>query len=328
MGGSDRLQARAPLVAILAVFAMLWPTSLVAGCAYPDIAYLEDDGAVDASSDASDSTVVIDGDAPDGSGGDGKPTDTMLPPVDTGPLPVDAPACPSGATRCGPDCVDTKIDRNHCGSCSGVCETSLPKSFCAAGSCKCRNDTCGFGCTRLGDDPLHCGGCVDGPCNADEVCSGGSCNCRPGLTACLEGGITKCVDLKGNARHCNACTIQCIADNRCVSGTCYLAFPCPPGRTECPSPATPAYAAAFHCADTKNDATNCGACGKKCLVGSVCVAGFCKEYVPAQGCLACPCSDCATLLGLGTTDVTCCPTGSGFGPPICVNGSLCPSAIK
>lgn len=39
--------------------------------------------------------------------------------------------CPVGETRCGPSCVDTQTDSNHCGQCNNACATGL----CADGTC-------------------------------------------------------------------------------------------------------------------------------------------------------------------------------------------------
>jgi hypothetical protein len=83
--------------------------------------------------------------------------------------------CPTGLTRCGVECVDTRVDPDNCGGCGLECETDL---VCYGGSCllSCPTGTtdCSGSCVDLLNDPYHCGTCTE-VCAFDEACRGGVC---------------------------------------------------------------------------------------------------------------------------------------------------------
>jgi len=93
--------------------------------------------------------------------------------------------------------------------------------------------------------------------------------CAGGLAAC--GG--QCLDLTSDLGNCGACGNGCSGPNAtgfaCVAGSCQVAS-CQPGRGDCDT------AAANGC--ETNVATNprhCGACGRSCGPGVLCVQGMC-----------------------------------------------------
>jgi hypothetical protein len=63
-------------------------------------------------------------------------------------------ACPGGLTDCGGSCVDTKTDKNNCGSCGSPCDYlgcadpgwSITKLECMAGVCVATSTPCPNGC--------------------------------------------------------------------------------------------------------------------------------------------------------------------------------------
>jgi hypothetical protein len=91
--------------------------------------------------------------------------------------------CGPHLSPCGSACVDLQSDPNHCGTCTTVCNTVSPN--CSAGACALVTSGCASGltacsvgsltaCVDLMKDPTHCGTCGKA-CNADQVCSGGTC---------------------------------------------------------------------------------------------------------------------------------------------------------
>jgi hypothetical protein len=94
-------------------------------------------------------------------------------------------------TRCGMECIDTRIEPNHCGTCTNVCASGM----CQNGACLdpqiCGEDVC------IDDDPpcltIRCGlhqQCINGEC----FCSAGRVNCDQDRTceSCGRCGVTSC----------------------------------------------------------------------------------------------------------------------------------------
>jgi hypothetical protein len=92
--------------------------------------------------------------------------------------------CGPHLTLCSGSCVDLESDPNHCGGCGTVCN-NVTTPYCNAHSCVSALTQCGSltacsvggGLTACADtmkDPTHCGGC-NTACNADQICSGGTC---------------------------------------------------------------------------------------------------------------------------------------------------------
>ena len=153
--------------------------------------------------------------------------------------------CPSDLTSCGATCTNFSFDPNNCGACGTRCGP-FPNStpYCASGSCA-PACTAGFadcnnklsdGCeTNLGNDPLHCGGCLNAcaaPDNSSATCGGGFCG-----SAC-KGGFNDCDADRGNgcesnassdALHCGGCATNCAVQNGgaapfCSGSTCVASF--------------------------------------------------------------------------------------------------------
>ena len=95
------------------------------------------------------------------------------------PAPVPVPAsgeCLRGLKRCGDVCVDSKLDKKHCGTCDNACTagdecidgTCGKPVECAAGLSRCDGV-----CVDLSSDPNHCGIC-NGRCPS-FTCTNGKC---------------------------------------------------------------------------------------------------------------------------------------------------------
>ena len=207
-------------------------------------------------------------------------------------------ACASGLTRCGSECVDLNVERNHCGACGTVCESGLVAVACRGGICAradCPpNETyCGpvDGCRDLSSDLSHCGLCQH-PC-AGGTCSDGVCGpvgsvCPEGQADCGEG----CTDLRSNDFHCGACGNECDGDvgQVCQGGVCTGGGTCAGGLTDC----------AGSCVDLQTNPFHCGVCGTICpgadTDANPCIAGICVDQCTAHGLANCPggCSDLAS----------------------------------
>jgi hypothetical protein len=194
--------------------------------------------------------------------------------------------------------------------------------------------TCGFGaaatCTDTTDDQNNCGGCGT-TCGtfANRYCNGsGVCAPTPGDTDCTGGGLTLAVNLSEDGNNCGACGKACTAGQVCSKGAC-VATGCGT-LTACPA-YTPfgGAGAANSCVDTNTDPVNCGGCGSSatgptshmCRRDQVCVAGTCRDYLPALGCSTCPCAECGKEFAGSSV---CCPKIGTQKEAICVAGTVCP----
>jgi hypothetical protein len=139
--------------------------------------------------------------------------------------------CPTGTTNCGGSCVDTKVDPNHCGSCSGVCTTDqVCVATAGVGACTLKCPTgqtnCSGTCTNLDNDPAHCGLCTTSctsPAGATAVCIAKTCDyaCNAGKADCDGDATTGCeIDLMTDSANCGKCGNACTGSKTCVSGTC------------------------------------------------------------------------------------------------------------
>jgi hypothetical protein len=195
-----------------------------------------------------------------------------------------AASCAAGLTRCGGDCVDLAVDRQHCGACGQICP-DLGGLVCQGGRCGCPAGwtDCGQApgapagiegyCADLAGDTRNCGAC-GAACAAGESCVNGRCQapgaaraqCAPGLTDC-DGA---CVDLASNLSHCGACGSPCesgLVPVECRNGVCERAN-CPPDQAYC--------GAVDGCRDLSTDPDHCGACQTPCN-GSLCADGRCQS---------------------------------------------------
>ncbi|MEZ4405617.1 MAG: nidogen-like domain-containing protein [Polyangiales bacterium] len=104
------------------------------------------------------------------------------------PVPPDAPACPTGTTRCGAACRDLATDVAHCGRCGAACAPSNGSGACMAGRCVIASCAAGW---------ADCDGATSNGCEAN---------------------------LATSATHCGRCNNRC-ATGACAAGTCEAATP-------------------------------------------------------------------------------------------------------
>jgi len=196
------------------------------------------------------------------------------------------------------DCADPSCEGAACGA-NGLA--------CSGGSCVCPSGTAEDCSTDADDDCNGSGGCQDPACEGTScgacglTCSGGACSCAGG------GGGESCSD--GVDNDCN-CETDC-AQASCANEACNGSGPwyrCCSGS----------------CADTLNDANNCGGCGIQCR------GGICKQRegatVSACGCIGdaqCPAGgafSCVTTATMGQlcscTGGAACPAGAFCGDPV------------
>lgn len=135
--------------------------------------------------------------------------------------------CADGLDYCGNACVDTSSDARFCGDCNNAC-TPGADEYCADGECSqtpcedqgaeaCGDNTSCVAQERLESSPLHCGEC-DNACDADELCTDGSCRTYYAATGC-----TEC-----------PCTQVCGSNLCCAQPGTVSTLICLVGVTECP----------------------------------------------------------------------------------------------
>lgn len=119
--------------------------------------------------------------------------------VDSGPLPEKDAAtggCPSGSLQCAGSCVDTRVDKLHCGACGHACALGehCEGSFCTAG-CAATETVCGGGCANLKTDVKNCGAC--GKVCPDVSVGAPAATCEAGVCRAkitVEANIDKAAD--------------------------------------------------------------------------------------------------------------------------------------
>ena len=159
-------------------------------------------------------------------------------------------ACPDGQQACGSDCCSAGTD-----CCQGLCTNKKQYQWDQknCGKCKKKCDPgelcCKGVCAAIWKDPNNCGACGS-PCST--TCCSGQC-CAQG-ELCCDGKCTK-----KDKQNCMDCAKGCdpSEDWDCCFGTCTNI------RT--------------------SDVSNCGACGKKCATGQVCLKGVCTTIQPCSG---------------------------------------------
>jgi hypothetical protein len=106
-----------------------------------------------------------------------------------------AVTCEAGATKCGPLCVDTQSDDNHCGTCPNKCGAGQK---CINGNCRLQCPGTSTPCTAPGGTPAcvdtskddkNCGAC-NAPCGANQVCVDARCEPRPLVRIAFDGNGT------------------------------------------------------------------------------------------------------------------------------------------
>lgn len=186
--------------------------------------------------------LETDGDASDGEEGDEDGTSESSDEDD------DAEDCDAPNLACDGSCIDPETDAGHCGDCDRSCD---PGGTCVEAQCV---DSCGNTCDQV-----------------TEVCSSGTCECRPGFDRC-DGA---CVDLDINAAHCGECGEVCAEDEKgeielylCEAGDCRDDdLGCGSGLAECEQ----------SCVDLTSHPLHCNACNRACDGDQVCIDGDCLD---------------------------------------------------
>lgn len=152
-----------------------------------------------------------------------KPTDSSLPPLDSGvetDVPVatkdlgledlspvtDAPFFVDVVTDTGPAITDT----------GPACATSETR--------------CGDACVNLSTSTTHCGACGN-VCNETENCTAGTCRapCTSPMSLCAGA----CVDTRNSNSHCGTCGHACASGQVCTMGSCTSSSSCPAQHLDC-----------------------------------------------------------------------------------------------
>ncbi|MBK6519035.1 MAG: hypothetical protein IPG04_34045 [Polyangiaceae bacterium] len=209
-----------------------------------------------------------------------------------------------GEVTCGNQCTNLALDTNNCGSCGNDCDSAY--GVCNSGQCGCIGglEACGQNndCIDVQEDPDNCGQCGN-TCDNTEICSAGSCVCKPGLT--LFGGF--CIDPDSDPQHCGPNNVACGGQTpRCELGQCVA---------QC----NQLDACGNACVDRDTDPLNCGDCGEVCQNDEVCVEGNCRQWEVGVGCNSCPCNASCN----GDFD-QCCQYPGAPGLIACVDANQCP----
>jgi Stigma-specific protein, Stig1 len=184
--------------------------------------------------------------------------------------------------------ADLSADPANCNGCGLRCFLGNATAACASGRCEIAACAAGWGdCDGVASngceadlriDVRHCGACpracVGGP-NTVSACADGACRitCAAGFRDC--DGVTSngCeVDLRTDTVNCGACGTVCRLANasaRCAGGSCAIAA-CATGFSDCNGRPDDGCEV-----DLTSSLRDCGACGRACAVGQVCVAGAC-----------------------------------------------------
>lgn len=194
-------------------------------------------------------------------------------------------ACASGFADCdgvaGNGCeAATSGSVSNCGTCGRTCSYANAAAACSRGVCSLAGCNAGFancdgnqanGCeTNTASDSSNCGGCGANCAlpNAPPVCSGGRCvvaACSSGFADCDGSAATGCESNLGSDRlNCGGCGVACGSSQTCVAGRCA----CHVGQTACGTV----------CVDLQADVSNCGTCGRRCVLTSAttaCASGTC-----------------------------------------------------
>jgi hypothetical protein len=167
-----------------------------------------------------------------------------------------------------------------CGACGRVCALPHALSACTAtGACAVVACDAGWancdanpanGCeVDLNTDSARCGACTGRACAAGQLCQAGACvaACATGRIRCGNG----CVDPTTDALHCGSCGAECPAraggQPACARGVCGVA--CVAGRGDCNDDPDDG------CETDVTTRMDCGACGRACAAGEVCVGRRC-----------------------------------------------------
>ncbi len=220
-------------------------------------------------------------------------------------------------TCCDGVCVNTKNDKNNCGTCGNAC---LDDKVCMNNTCVASEEACLDGqewcngeCVNVQSDAKHCGDCST-RCKDGESCQSGKCaaGCAQNYTLVGDG---KCVDTQRDSENCGGEGNVCGDNAYCADGSCSCRngyfdcdsdmangcesqvacdFPCEPTQQLCADSGTCCNAGAECCGascceagsaccggdtclDLKSDPHHCGKCDKECNANQICESGECKD---------------------------------------------------
>ncbi len=216
--------------------------------------------------------------------------------------------------------VDVRVSTMHCGTCGTTCPAP------ANGAATCSMGRCGVACADgyadcdgnaangcevdVRTDNTHCGACGR-PCvipNGTPGCADGVCRvgmCNEGFADCDGDAANGCeTDVRTASANCGRCGNMCLVAGgtaACTAGSCVIGG-CATGRGDCDMNAMNGCEI-----DTQTSATNCGACGRTCVIPNgtaACRDGRCGVGVCNVGfgdCDGDPTNGCETNL-LTTTN--------------------------
>ncbi len=216
------------------------------------------------------------------------------------PAGIDAgtcsPACPTGQTCVGTQCVDTA-----CGNLFDLCQDADAGDV---GIC-CPDTSGDEACTDIANDPANCGSCAltcapDQGC-ANGVCSGSAGSCGAGTVGMfcdLDAGPTylccpgrNCTDVRTDPLNCGGCSEVCPTETYCIDGNC-LATSCNTDTQDDPCQLADGGEGGCcnsACLDVLNDPLNCGGCMSSCTGNETCAYGVCAFDVCTPSELGGPC---------------------------------------
>jgi hypothetical protein len=238
-------------------------------------------------------------------------------------------ACNSGFADCNRNPIDgceteTRADANNCGACMNRCTAPVGRTaICVSSSCTAGgmcaapladcNAQATDGCeVNTNTDEANCGTCgrVCNATNGAPTCSGGVCaaiTCSANFGNCDGNVGNGCeIDHRTSVAHCGMCGNRCVFPNAsasCVSSACALGT-CTSGFGNCDGNATNGCETGL-----ASDNNNCGACGRACMGGQLCVAGTCTCPTGQVSCSGVcvntatdnnNCGGCGTVCAAGT----------------------------
>jgi len=144
--------------------------------------------------------------------------------ADSGSSGMDAAMnCPTGAARCGTDCVNLQTSTVHCGACNSRCQSG---QTCMAGRCQATvnctapQTNCGGTCVDVTNNNANCGACGR-MCAAGQTCTMGVCMAGGCAAPRMMCGAS-CIDVSSDNANCGRCGNACAAGSTCVGSTCQM----------------------------------------------------------------------------------------------------------